>query len=101
MRKPVFGFPTRQGIICISTGAVQLICAFVLAYAKSRFSHDAAQMMKVISTVMISPETEFTLYIPKLSIYKSSQYCRFGNVNENFIFANIREFVHLRIQSSH
>ena len=25
---------------------VQLICAFVLAYAKSRFSHDAAQLKK-------------------------------------------------------
>ena len=30
----------------------------------------------------------------------SLKYCRFGNVCENLIFANIREFVAPRIQSS-
>ena len=29
----------------------------------------------------------------------STVYCRFGNVRENLIFANIREFVVSRIQS--
>ena len=30
-----------------------------------------------------------------------TNYCRFGNVRENLIFANIREFVVSRIQSPH
>ena len=32
--------------------------------------------------------------------YAAIKYCRFGNVRENLIFANIREFVASRIQSS-
>ena len=31
----------------------------------------------------------------------SLEYCRFGNVRENLIFTNIREFVVSRIQSPH
>ena len=29
----------------------KLICVFVFAYAKSRFSHDAAQMVSLYSTI--------------------------------------------------
>ena len=34
----------------VKTGAVQLICAFLFAYAKSRFSHDAAHIRQVLIT---------------------------------------------------
>ena len=35
-----------------SAVTVQLICAFVFAYAKCRFSHDIAQIIKEISSYM-------------------------------------------------
>ena len=55
----------------------QLICAFVFAYAKIRGFHYAAHIIKV-----------------------RIAYCRSGNIRENLIFANIRELVASRIQSS-
>ena len=36
--------------------ATQLVCAFVFAYAKSRFSHDAAHMRRVVR----KPEFAYT-----------------------------------------
>ena len=35
----------------------------------------------------------------EMAIISEFSYCRFGNVRENLIFANIREFVVSRIQS--
>ena len=35
-------------------GTAQLICVFVFAYAKSRFSHDAAQMYPCRAIVTLS-----------------------------------------------
>ena len=35
-----------------------------------------------------------------ITYMKICEYCRFGNVRENLILANIREFVASRIQSS-
>ena len=35
---------TKALISCAVTVAAMLICAFVFAYAKSRFSHDTAHM---------------------------------------------------------
>ena len=37
----------------LNSVTTQLICAFVLAYAKSRFSHDAAHMMGMTVTLCI------------------------------------------------
>ena len=64
MRKPVFGVsdqvPHKLGCTATKDGkrleisdlgsrgivlSVKLICVFVFAYAKSRFSHDAAQIV--------------------------------------------------------
>ena len=45
MRKPAFCICENKDAdqLC---GTAQLICAFVFAYAKCRFSHDAAQIME-------------------------------------------------------
>ena len=55
LRKPVFGFPTRSDTVIVAkTKALisfavtaKLICVFVFAYAKSRFSHDTAHIALV------------------------------------------------------
>ena len=47
-----FGIYEVEGLYFLCSenkGAAQLICIFVFAYAKNRFSHDAAHIVKVVS----------------------------------------------------
>ena len=46
----VYVAKTKALISCAVT--VQLICAFVFAYAESRFSHEAAQIMANIAATI-------------------------------------------------
>ena len=59
MRKPVFGVSeqVRHKPGCTATEVTaQLICGFVFAYAKSRFSHDAAHIMSYgINDIQVAP----------------------------------------------
>ena len=66
----------RKSALCHT----QMICAFVFVYAKSRFSHEMAHIIHLISLFQILH--------------------RFINVGENLIFANINECVALGIQNS-
>ena len=51
----------------------KLICVFVFAYAKSRFSHDAAQLVIYIS------DTKTTHSLQYLQIMHSSKFSNFEN----------------------
>ena len=43
-KKALISCRVTAKLICAVTVTAQLICAFVFAYAKSRFSHDAAHL---------------------------------------------------------
>ena len=43
---------------------------------------------------------EFEIWLDLTTGFHGNRYCRFGNIREDLIFANIREFVASRIQSS-
>ena len=54
---------TKALMSCVVTA--QLICAFVFAYAKNRFSHDAAHIIKVLN---LRTTTNFTVKTLKLKL---------------------------------
>ena len=52
------------------TVTVQLICVFVFAYAKSRFSHDAAQFILVsILLFLLKVKSLYLFYLFKIEGY--------------------------------
>ena len=87
----------RDCTICVVT--VQLICAFVLAYAKSRFSHEAALLCSTVNHYFCKFFSSFLCYKLKFLMHDAL----FSNPNMfifcdklivmNLFFANIHNFV--------
>ena len=57
----------------------QLICAFVFAYAKSRFSHDVAHIQKCTSVTLhahvIQTSSKHHFYKSNTEVYRGVHYC--------------------------
>ena len=95
------------------TVTAELICILVFAYTKSRFSYEAAllfcdhfqyfpQIICCTCSLKFSPPLNIAMVTVRLiPMGTDNIYCRFGNVREDLIFANIREIVASQIQSSH
>ena len=65
--KMLFSCAVTAQLICAVTA--QLICGFVFAYAKSRFSHDAARVKLDISLeLLFSYDSIISIYLPKFTI---------------------------------
>ena len=66
-----FKYVAKTKVLVSCAVTAQLICAFVFAYAKSRFSHDMTELFQTESMekcFLMTSFTLFMLYLTKLII---------------------------------
>ena len=61
-----------KALISFAVTASKLICVFVFAYAKSRFSHDAAQLILVYDLTLTQTKLPIDFEEKRNSIYLES-----------------------------